>query len=232
MGTVLRWVLCGWEVPGRHQGRGPRGVASLGLRLREAWAGDRPGEVLSQAAGRKPAWGGGLGEGLLEVALPRLPPPTLPVRFPRPASSPTRSPTPRSSSGRSSYGRGWPSRASCPARCAGRRPGSAALLRPKPGPGPRTPRSGPSTTSGPRTVSARRHLWAGAGLCEMSEGCPAGFHTLSGRDPKWRPESRLLPSAPGAPAFRGAASCLLPGFRGPLGSESQCSLARASEASL
>lgn len=72
---------------------------------------------------------------------------------PRPASLPTRFPTPRSSGGRSNYGRSWPSRASCPGRCAGPRPGSSTLLQPGPSPGPRTPWSGLSTTSGPQTVS-------------------------------------------------------------------------------
>ena len=73
--------------------------------------------------------------------------------LPHPASSPTRFPTPGSSSGRSSYGRGWRSRASCPGRCAGRRPGSSTPQQPEPSLGPRTPSSGPSTTSGPKAVS-------------------------------------------------------------------------------
>ena len=73
--------------------------------------------------------------------------------LPHPASSPTRFPTPGSSSGRSSYGRGWRSRASCLGRYAGLRPGSSTRQRPEPSLGPRTPSSGPSTTSGPKAVS-------------------------------------------------------------------------------
>ena len=73
--------------------------------------------------------------------------------LPHPASSPTRFPTPGSSSGRSSYGRGWRSRASCPGRCAGHRPGSSTPQQPEPSLGPRTPSSGPSMTSGPKAVS-------------------------------------------------------------------------------
>lgn len=101
---------------------------------------------------------------------------------PRPASLPTRFPTPRSSGGRSSYGRSWPSRASCPGRCAGPRPGSSTLPQPGPSPGPRTLWSGLSTISGPQTVSdpAVTCRW-GQDWCEReggsggpSEGTEAG----------------------------------------------------------
>lgn len=60
---------------------------------------------------------------------------------------------PGSSNGRSSCGRSWPSRVSCPGRCARHRPGFGTLLRSEPSPGPRTPSSGLSTISGPKTVS-------------------------------------------------------------------------------
>lgn len=90
-----------------------------------------------------------LGPSLASVS-PASPSPLLPI----PASSPTRSPTPRSSGGRSSDGRSWQSGASCHGRCAGRRPDSSALPQAEPGLDPQTPLRGPSTISGPTTVSA------------------------------------------------------------------------------
>lgn len=152
--------------------------------------------------------------------------------LPHPASSPTRFPTPGSSSGRSSYGRGWRSRASCPGRCAGRRPGFSTPQRPQPSLGPKTPSSGPSTTSGPKAVSvpatrprplgcavtSGSTLWVSLrvfGIVRCLEGAPCPRFCSAFQN------GLMLLSGTGLFCFLDPVHMLFPGVRSPLGSENQ-----------